>query len=141
MGFSVSTLERGIAKLEEAKLMSHRRILRNPRTNRRLQGPRNLYFNNFDSLSGTVTLVEADDFDDFDEGLIRSESSYGIETIRPLGALHLWPKGTVRFFTVSVGGADVRVTQVHIEGFRCLADLKVDFDDLTALVGSGGAVS
>ncbi len=70
MGFSVPTLERGIAKLESAKLMSHRRILRNPRTNRRLKGPRNLYFNNFDSLNDKATFVEPDDFDDLDEGLI-----------------------------------------------------------------------
>lgn len=33
----------------------------------------------------------------------------------------------------------MRISQVHIKGYRCLADLKVDFDDLTAFVGSGGA--
>jgi putative ATP-dependent endonuclease of OLD family len=32
----------------------------------------------------------------------------------------------------------VRISKVHVKGFRCLADLKVDFDHLTALVGSGG---
>jgi hypothetical protein len=33
----------------------------------------------------------------------------------------------------------VRIGQVRISGFRCLAAVKVDFDDLTALVGAGGA--
>ena len=70
MGFSVSTLERGIASLEAAKLMSHRRILRNPRTNRRLKGPRNLYFNNFDSLGGKVKPVKASEIDELEEGVI-----------------------------------------------------------------------
>lgn len=32
----------------------------------------------------------------------------------------------------------MRISHVHIKGFRGLADLEVDFDDLTALVGSGG---
>ncbi len=32
----------------------------------------------------------------------------------------------------------MRISKVHVKGFRCLADLKVDFDHLTALVGSGG---
>lgn len=32
----------------------------------------------------------------------------------------------------------MRISQVHIEGFRCLASLDVDFDHLTALVGAGG---
>jgi hypothetical protein len=70
MGFSVSTLERGIASLEAANLMSHRRILRNPRTNRRLKGPRNLYFNNFDSLGDKVKPVKASAIDEFEEGVI-----------------------------------------------------------------------
>lgn len=33
----------------------------------------------------------------------------------------------------------MKISQAHIKGYRCLADLKVDFDDLTAFVGSGGA--
>ena len=70
MGFSVPTLERGIVRLEAARLMSHRRIHRNPRTNRRLKGPRNLYFNNFDSLGDKVWPVEPAEFDEFEEGLI-----------------------------------------------------------------------
>lgn len=70
MGFSVPTLERGIASLEASKLMSHRRILRNPRTNRRLKGPRNLYFNNFDSLSDKVKPIESEEIVEFEEGLI-----------------------------------------------------------------------
>jgi hypothetical protein len=32
----------------------------------------------------------------------------------------------------------MKISHVHIKGYRCLADLKVDFDDLTAFVGSGG---
>jgi hypothetical protein len=32
----------------------------------------------------------------------------------------------------------VRISKIRIQGFRCLADLSVDFDHLTALVGSGG---
>lgn len=32
----------------------------------------------------------------------------------------------------------MRIAEVHVRGFRCIADLKVSFDDLTALVGSGG---
>ena len=32
----------------------------------------------------------------------------------------------------------MRISKVQIQGFRCLADLSVDFDHLTALVGSGG---
>jgi hypothetical protein len=70
MGFSVPTLERGIASLEASRLISRRRILRNPRTNRRLKGPRNLYFNNFDSLSDKVKPVKPAEFDEFEEGLI-----------------------------------------------------------------------
>lgn len=52
--FSEPTLERGIKKLEGAGLMSHRRILTFPGTNRRLSGPRNLYANNFASLRAKV---------------------------------------------------------------------------------------
>jgi len=70
MGFSVPTLERGIAKLEASKLMSHRRILRNPRTNQRLRGPRNLYFNNFDSLSDKVKPLKPTESVEFEEGFI-----------------------------------------------------------------------
>lgn len=33
----------------------------------------------------------------------------------------------------------MKISKVHIQGFRCLADLSIDFDLLTALVGSGGA--
>ena len=32
----------------------------------------------------------------------------------------------------------MRLTRVHVKGFRCIKDLKVDFDALTALIGSGG---
>lgn len=32
----------------------------------------------------------------------------------------------------------MRVKSVHIAGYRCIADLRVDFSDLTAFVGSGG---
>lgn len=70
MGFSVPTLERGIASLEKSELMSHRRITRNPRTNRRLKGPRNLYFNHFDLLSDEVKPLMTGDLDEFEEGLI-----------------------------------------------------------------------
>lgn len=67
MGFAVPTLQRGITRLEAAKLMAHKRIYRNPRTNRRLQGPRNLYFNNFDSLENRVRPVESVKIDEFEE--------------------------------------------------------------------------
>lgn len=33
----------------------------------------------------------------------------------------------------------MRISQVQIAGYRCLATLEVDFDHLTALVGAGGA--
>ena len=32
----------------------------------------------------------------------------------------------------------MRIARAQIKGFRCIADLVIDFDDLTALVGSGG---
>lgn len=70
MRFSVPTLERGIANLEADKLIGRRRILRNPRTNRRLKGPRNLYFNNFDSLDERVASPKRGKVTEFKEGLI-----------------------------------------------------------------------
>jgi predicted ATP-dependent endonuclease of OLD family len=30
----------------------------------------------------------------------------------------------------------MRIKPVHIEGYRCIADLRVDFDDLTAFTGT-----
>lgn len=45
--FSVPTLERGLAALEEAGLVSRERITQNPQNGRRLSGPRNLYRNQF----------------------------------------------------------------------------------------------
>ena len=68
--FSVPTLERGIAKLEAEKLILRRRIHRNPRTNRRLKGPRNLYANNFDLLDEKVKPLKTGRIDEFDEDLI-----------------------------------------------------------------------
>ena len=70
LGFSVPTLERGIAKLEAEKLIARRRILRNPRTNRRLKGPRNLYFNNFDALDKKIKPLKPGRVKEFEEGLI-----------------------------------------------------------------------
>jgi hypothetical protein len=70
MGFSVPTLERGIASLEKAGLMGHRRIHRNPRTGRRLKGPRNYYSNNFASLRDKATVVDAAEIEDLPEGSI-----------------------------------------------------------------------
>jgi putative ATP-dependent endonuclease of OLD family len=32
----------------------------------------------------------------------------------------------------------LRIANVHVQGYRCIADLSIRFDDLTALVGSGG---
>jgi putative ATP-dependent endonuclease of OLD family len=32
----------------------------------------------------------------------------------------------------------LRIAKVHVQGFRCIADLSINFDDLTALIGSGG---
>ena len=32
----------------------------------------------------------------------------------------------------------MRISTVHVRGYRCIADLEVTFNDLTALVGSGG---
>jgi putative ATP-dependent endonuclease of the OLD family len=32
----------------------------------------------------------------------------------------------------------VRIAKVHVQGYRCIADLSIEFDDLTALIGSGG---
>jgi hypothetical protein len=32
----------------------------------------------------------------------------------------------------------MKISKAHMQGYRCLQDLRVDFDDLTALVGSGG---
>jgi hypothetical protein len=49
--FAVPTLERGLVLLEQAGLVAHERITRHPRTKKRLQGPRNLYLNRFDTLS------------------------------------------------------------------------------------------
>lgn len=69
IGFSEPTLERGIKKLEAAGLISRKRILVAPGTNRRLSGPRNLYTNNFASLRTQVkapTLSEVED-EHFDE--------------------------------------------------------------------------
>lgn len=69
LGFSVPTLERGIDKLVAAKLIRRRRIFRNPRTNRRLKGPRNLYRNNFDALDDQVKPLKAPrrgDLEDFE---------------------------------------------------------------------------
>jgi hypothetical protein len=70
MGFSVPTLERGIEKLEAEELIGRRRILRNPRTNRRLKGPRNLYANNFDALDEKVKSPKPGKIEDFEEGMI-----------------------------------------------------------------------
>jgi hypothetical protein len=68
--FSVSTLERGISKLVKDKLMRRRRIYRNPGNNRRLKGPRNLYWNNFDGLDQQVKPPkpgQPEDVDDFED--------------------------------------------------------------------------
>jgi hypothetical protein len=73
MGFSAATLERGIDSLVDDKLIRRRRILRNPRTNRRLKGPRNLYRNNFDALDEQVkpvTVPRRRDLEDFEDELI-----------------------------------------------------------------------
>ncbi|HWA52909.1 MAG TPA: hypothetical protein VG816_01915 [Solirubrobacterales bacterium] len=70
LSFSVPTLERGISKLEAEKLIGRRRILRNPRTNRRLKGPRNLYFNNFDALDEKVEPPKRGKVTELEEGLI-----------------------------------------------------------------------
>jgi hypothetical protein len=51
MPFSPATLERGIFRLEEANLITRKRIFRDPRTKSRLQGPRNLYRNRFNALA------------------------------------------------------------------------------------------
>ena len=32
----------------------------------------------------------------------------------------------------------MKIVSVRIQGFRAIADLNVDFDDLTAFVGTGG---
>jgi putative ATP-dependent endonuclease of OLD family len=32
----------------------------------------------------------------------------------------------------------VRISQVRVEGYRCIKDMTIDFDELTALIGSGG---
>jgi len=48
--FSVPTLERGLARLENDGLVAHRHIYRSPHTGRRLSGPRNLYTNMFHTL-------------------------------------------------------------------------------------------
>lgn len=32
----------------------------------------------------------------------------------------------------------MRISKVRVEGYRCVEDVAIDFDDLTALVGSGG---
>lgn len=61
--FSVPTLERGIAKLEDQGLVVRKRILHNPRTGRRLQGPRNLYENRFDTLVDASKTLSPVDFD------------------------------------------------------------------------------
>lgn len=70
VGFSVPTLERGIGKLEAEHLIARRRILRNPRTNRRLKGPRNLYINNFDALDEKVKPPKPGKVEDLEEGLV-----------------------------------------------------------------------
>ncbi len=73
IGFSVPTLERGIDSLVDDKLIKRRRIHRNPRTNRRLKGPRNLYRNNFDALDDQVKPVKVprrQDLEDFEDELI-----------------------------------------------------------------------
>ncbi len=68
--FSVPSLERGIAKLEAESLITRRRILRNPRTNRRLKGPRNLYVNNFDALDAQVRPPKAGKVKELEEGMV-----------------------------------------------------------------------
>lgn len=32
----------------------------------------------------------------------------------------------------------MRISKVHVQGYRCIANLSITFDDLTALIGSGG---
>lgn len=32
----------------------------------------------------------------------------------------------------------MKLSEVHVQGYRCVADLRLSFDELTALVGSGG---
>jgi len=64
IGFSEPTLERGLKKLEAAGLISRKRILVAPGTNRRLSGPRNLYTNNFASLRAQVGTGTPDELKD-----------------------------------------------------------------------------
>jgi hypothetical protein len=51
-------LERGLVLLERAGLVAHQRITRHPRTGKRLQGPRNLYFNRFDTLENVSSILD-----------------------------------------------------------------------------------
>lgn len=32
----------------------------------------------------------------------------------------------------------MRISQVRVQGYRCIEDLTIDFDELTALIGTGG---
>jgi hypothetical protein len=57
MSFSVPTLERGLATLVDEGLIIKQRILVDPRTRKRLQGPRNFYINNFRSLNSQPPAV------------------------------------------------------------------------------------
>jgi putative ATP-dependent endonuclease of OLD family len=32
----------------------------------------------------------------------------------------------------------MRISKVRVQGYRCIEDASIDFDDLTALIGAGG---
>jgi hypothetical protein len=59
---AVPTLERGLVLHERAGLVAHQHITHDPRTRKRLQGPRNLYLNRFDALENVSSILDEPTF-------------------------------------------------------------------------------
>jgi hypothetical protein len=62
--FTVPTLERGFKQLERDGLVAWQTHSFNPRTLRRLSGPRNFYKNNFQNLNADVEVLGPKDYSD-----------------------------------------------------------------------------
>ena len=62
----------------------------------------------------------------------------------------IWPTGSTpvtgaasaervgRWAEIGRGEARMRISRFEVQGYRCIDDVAIDFDDLTALVGAGG---
>jgi hypothetical protein len=62
--FSVPTLERGLVQLRNENLLSSSRHVIDPRTRRRLTGPRNFYRNRFGQLEVSVDVIDPETYGD-----------------------------------------------------------------------------